>query len=44
MAGLTARAVVIIDENDQVIYTQWVKEITEEPDYEAVMVELRVED
>lgn len=44
LAGLTARAVVIIDENDQVIYTQWVKEITEEPDYEAVMVELRVED
>ena len=35
--GLTARAVVIIDENDQVIYTELVKEITHEPNYDAVL-------
>ena len=33
LAGLTARAVVVIDENDSVIYTELVPEIGEEPDY-----------
>jgi len=33
LAGLTSRAVVVIDENDQVTYTQLVGEIAEEPDY-----------
>jgi thiol peroxidase len=33
LAGLTSRAIVVIDENDQVIYTQLVGEIAEEPDY-----------
>lgn len=37
LAGLTARAVVVIDENDRVIYTELVKEITHEPDYDAVI-------
>jgi len=37
LAGLTARAVVIIDENDRVIYTELVEEITHEPDYEAAL-------
>ncbi len=40
LAGLTARAVVVIDEKNQVIYTQSVKEITEEPDYEDVLANL----
>lgn len=37
LAGLAARAVVIIDENDTVIYTQLVAEIADEPDYDAAM-------
>jgi thiol peroxidase len=35
LAGLTARAVVVLDENDKVVYTQLVPEIADEPDYEA---------
>ncbi len=37
LAGLAARAVVVIDENDQVVYSQLVNEITEEPDYDAAL-------
>jgi thiol peroxidase len=37
MAGLTARAVVVIDENDTVVYNQLVDEIGNEPDYEAAL-------
>ena len=40
LAGVTCRAVVIIDENDMVIYTQLVSEIGEEPDYEAALAAL----
>lgn len=40
LAGLTARAIVIIDENDKVIYTQLVGEITHEPDYESALAAL----
>lgn len=40
LAGLCARAVIIIDQNNKVTYTQWVKEITEEPDYEDVLANL----
>jgi thiol peroxidase len=36
LAGLTARAVVIIDDEDTVVYTQLVQEIANEPDYEDV--------
>lgn len=36
LAGLTARAIVVIDEQDKVIYTQLVSELAHEPDYEAV--------
>jgi thiol peroxidase len=36
LAGLTARAIVIIDEMNQVIYSQLVAELTEEPDYESI--------
>ena len=37
LEGITARAVVVIDENDKVIYTQLVPEIGQEPDYEAAL-------
>ena len=37
LAGLLARAVVVIDPNGSVIYTQLVPEITQEPDYEAAL-------
>lgn len=37
MAGLMARAVVIITPNGQVAYTQLVDEITHEPDYEKAL-------
>jgi thiol peroxidase len=34
---LTARAVIIIDEHDNVVYTQLVSEIADEPDYESAL-------
>lgn len=37
MKGLTARAVIVADENGKVVHSQLVEEITEEPDYEAAM-------
>ncbi|MCF7984997.1 MAG: thiol peroxidase [Thiohalocapsa sp.] len=37
LAGITARAVVVIDANDKVIHTELVPEITQEPDYEAAL-------
>ena len=37
LAGLTARAIVIIDANDKVIYTELVSEIADEPDYEKAL-------
>ena len=40
LAGLTARAVVVLNENNPVVYSQLVPEITEEPDYEAVLAAL----
>lgn len=40
LAGLTARAVVIIDENNKVIYTQLVSELADEPDYESALAAL----
>jgi thiol peroxidase len=40
LAGITARAVVVLDENDKVVYTQLVPEIAQEPDYEAALAAL----
>ena len=40
LAGITARAVVVIDENDQVVYTELVPEITQEPDYASALAAL----
>lgn len=37
LTGLLSRAVVVIDENGKVAYTQQVAETTEEPDYEAAI-------
>ncbi|MBU1369911.1 MAG: thiol peroxidase [Bacteroidetes bacterium] len=37
LAGLHSRAVVVLDEAGQVIYTEQVPEIVEEPDYEAAL-------
>ncbi len=41
LAGICARAVVALDENDRVIYTQLVNEITTEPDYEAALAAVK---
>jgi thiol peroxidase len=41
LAGLTARAVVVIDENDEVTYTQLVPEIGQEPDYDRAIVAVK---
>ena len=41
LAGLTARAVIIVDENGKVVYAQLVPEITEEPDYDAALSVLK---
>jgi thiol peroxidase len=41
LAGITARAVVVLDENDNVLYTQLVPEITEEPDYDKTLAAVR---
>ncbi|MCH6581800.1 MAG: thiol peroxidase [Proteobacteria bacterium] len=40
LAGLTARAVVVIDENDKVSYTQLVPDIGDEPDYDSALAAL----
>lgn len=41
MAGLLARAVVVIDEQGTVVYTQLVDDIVHEPDYQAALEALR---
>jgi thiol peroxidase len=40
LAGITARAVVVIDENDKVVYTEMVPEIAQEPDYDSALAAL----
>lgn len=41
LAGITARAVVVIDENDKVTYTEMVPEIAQEPDYDQALGALK---
>jgi len=41
LAGLTARGVVVLDENDRVVYSELVPEIKDEPDYEAALEALQ---
>ncbi|MDO8348076.1 MAG: thiol peroxidase [Rugosibacter sp.] len=37
LAGLTARAVVVLDENNKVMYSEMVPEIADEPNYAAAL-------
>lgn len=41
LAGLLARALLVLDENHKVIYSDLVDEITKEPDYEGVISVLK---
>jgi thioredoxin-dependent peroxiredoxin len=41
LKGLLSRAIVILDATGTVIYTQQVKEITDEPDYDAMIAALK---
>ncbi len=40
LAGLTARAVVVLDESNKVLYSELVGEIAEEPNYDAALAVL----
>lgn len=40
LAGLCARAVVVLDEHDRVVHSELVEEITREPDYERALAAL----
>lgn len=40
LAGVTARAVVVLDADNKVLYTQLVPEITQEPDYDSALAAL----
>jgi thioredoxin-dependent peroxiredoxin len=37
LAGITARAVVVLDANDKVVYTEMVPEIAQEPNYDQAL-------
>ena len=41
LAGITARAVVVLDESDKVVHAELVPEIAKEPNYEAAIGALR---
>ena len=40
LAGLAARAVIVLDEDDKVLYSQLVAEIGDEPDYDSALAVL----
>ena len=40
LAGITARAVVVLDESDKVVHTELVPEIAQEPDYDKALAAL----
>jgi thioredoxin-dependent peroxiredoxin len=40
LAGITARAVVVLDENDKVVHAELVPEIAQEPDYDRALATL----
>jgi len=44
LAGLCARAVIVLDQDNRVLYTQLVPEITQEPDYDKALEALLGED
>jgi thiol peroxidase len=37
LAGLLSRAIVVIDGNGKIVYSEQVPEIAQEPDYDAVL-------
>jgi thiol peroxidase len=41
LAGLAARAVVVLDEQDRVLHSEMVGEIADEPDYDAALAALK---
>lgn len=41
LAGVAARAVVVLDENDKVLHSELVPEIAQEPNYEAAIAALK---
>jgi thiol peroxidase len=41
LAGLTARAVIVLDENDKVLHAELVPEIKQEPNYQAALNALK---
>ena len=41
LAGVTSRAVVVLDENDKVVYKEQVPEIKQEPNYDAALAALK---
>jgi len=41
LAGLSSRAVIVLDENHKVMYAEQVSEIVNEPNYDAALVVLR---
>ena len=41
LAGICARAVVVLDESDKVIHSQLVPEIKQEPDYDSALAVLK---
>jgi len=41
LEGITARAVLVLDENDKVVHSQLVPEIGQEPDYDAALASIR---
>ena len=40
LAGLTSRAVIVVDENNKVLHSELVSEITNEPNYDAAIAAL----
>ena len=40
LAGITGRAVVVLDEDNKVVYTELVPEIAQEPDYDSAIAAL----
>lgn len=41
IAGICARSLVVLDENDKVLYTEQVQEVTSEPNYDAAIAALK---
>ena len=41
VAGVTSRAVVVLDENDKIVYEEQVPEIKQEPNYDAALAALK---